>query len=227
MNLLPALVSPPFPTPSTGVGLGIRTAGSRDEPIVLPKRSGPTEVRRGEPSVRLPYCTHRPRRGCGRARKEPDRFRRGEMETARLLPVRYIPCSAGFKREEVLRLSLGWRGFFHGHRRGFLPRYLRCYPQLPDADRGGAALRRPSFVLHGVRPGFEAFGDPLRELLMQHGSSPLPGVRGSLFRPPRSTPLSGSHPIPPTDRFKPGEARGGDRSHGSRAVRESGSLVGI
>ena len=48
MNILPALVSPPFPTPSTGVGLGIRTAGSRDEPIVLPTRSGPTEVRRGE-----------------------------------------------------------------------------------------------------------------------------------------------------------------------------------
>jgi hypothetical protein len=48
MNILPALVSPPFPTPSAGVGLGIRTAGSRDEPIVLPTRSGPTEVRRGE-----------------------------------------------------------------------------------------------------------------------------------------------------------------------------------
>jgi hypothetical protein len=48
MNILLALVSPPFPTPSTSVGLGIRTAGSRDEPIVLPTRSGPTEVRRGE-----------------------------------------------------------------------------------------------------------------------------------------------------------------------------------
>jgi hypothetical protein len=98
------------------------------------------------------------------------------METARLLPVCYTPHRAGFKREEVLRLSLGWWGFFYGHRRGFLPRYLRRYPQLPEAERGDAALRQLSFVLQGVSPRFEAVGDPLRELLMQHDSSPLSGV---------------------------------------------------
>jgi hypothetical protein len=49
----------------------------------------------------------------------------------------YIPRSTGFKREgrlrrparsKILGLRLGRRRFFHGHRRGFLPRYLRGYP---------------------------------------------------------------------------------------------------
>jgi hypothetical protein len=60
-NILPASVSPP--SHPNGRRSWIRIAG-------FAARNGPTEVRRGEPSVRLLHCTHRPCSGCGRAREE-------------------------------------------------------------------------------------------------------------------------------------------------------------
>src|SRR5215217_3978219 len=129
--------------------------------MYLATRSGPTEVRRGEtvgpPTLLLRAGPARVAEGTKRAGP----LQEGGIEPARLLPTCYIPLGAGSKREEISGLSLGWRGFFQGHRRGFLPRYLRCHPQLPSADRGDAGSRQPPFALHAVRPGVEAFGDPL------------------------------------------------------------------
>jgi hypothetical protein len=41
------------------------------------------------------------------------------------------------------------------------------------AARGGAVSRRPAPVFQGVGAGFEAFGDPLRELLVHHDLDPF------------------------------------------------------
>jgi hypothetical protein len=89
INIVPAPVVPPFPahTPH-GRRSSIWTAGlrKRDDELSYPgippfthrpgrlgqQEAGRRMVRRGEPPVRLLYCTYRPCSGCGRAREEPD-----------------------------------------------------------------------------------------------------------------------------------------------------------